>query len=86
MKMKRQETNSATCEISQHAKFSNLEISRLRNCSPNPLQHLQKPKEKNIRRLAILEDLLKREKLKKENKPNNKRHKKITKKKKKISN
>ena len=57
-KMKGQETNSATCEISQVAKFRtlrnfigsqvakfrNLEISRLKNYSSSPLQHLQKPK------------------------------------------
>ena len=72
--------NFAGCEISQPAKFHrlrkfrNLEISKLKNCSPSPLQHLQKPKKKKFE-----EDKLKRENLQKENKPNNKGHKKITK-------
>ena len=70
--------NSATCEISQPVrfhrlrKFRNLEFSKLKNCSPSPLQRLQK--QKIIRRQAC-----KRENLQKENKPNNKGHKKITK-------
>ena len=74
--MKGQETNSATCEISQVAKISQPGNFQAQKLLSQPTATPAKTKKKKK-----LEDMLKRENLQKENKPtNNKGHKKITKK------